>query len=222
MAKGLNASVHMPRIGTGQAGGSWPVVEEIISETLTKVGIKVLVYDLPQGREKAKAQPDLAFTTWGGGMPKLIVLISGSVSAGKTTLSEGLRRQYAATTVKTKEVLKDLAVKKLKRELPSERKALQQFGEQVDVETSGEWVLNALKKHITDARVGQEDVVVVDAVRILPQIKAIRRSYQFAVKHIHLEASPPALAKRTTLAAMPAWKSSRSIQMWRRTPQNPV
>ncbi len=129
-------------------------------------------------------------------MAKLIVLISGNVSAGKTTLSDGLRRQHNATVVKTKEVLKDLAVKKLKRDLPSERRALQEFGEQLDNETNGEWVLNALTKHITDAKVGQEDVVVVDAVRILPQVKAIRRAYQFAVKHVHLEAPPAALAKR--------------------------
>ncbi len=62
MAKEQNASVHMPRIGTGLAGGSWPVVEEIISETLTKMGINVMVYDLTQGRERPKAQADLAFT----------------------------------------------------------------------------------------------------------------------------------------------------------------
>jgi O-acetyl-ADP-ribose deacetylase (regulator of RNase III) len=61
LAKGLNATVHMPRIGTGQAGGSWPVVEEIVSETLTRVGIEVLVYDFPQGRERSKPQADLAF-----------------------------------------------------------------------------------------------------------------------------------------------------------------
>jgi adenylosuccinate synthase len=129
-------------------------------------------------------------------MPKLIVLLSGSVSAGKSTLSDGLRRQYSATTVKTKQVLKDLFLKRLKREIPSERTALQDFGTELDRETKGDWVLNALKKHMADAKVGQEDVVVVDAVRILPQIKLIRQSYQFAVKHIHLEASPAALAKR--------------------------
>src|SRR5882724_3185675 len=129
-------------------------------------------------------------------MPKLIVLLSGNVSAGKTTLSDGLRRQYNSTIVKTKDVLKDLALKKLRRELPSERKALQEFGADQDNETHGEWVLSALKKHITDAKVGQEDVVVVDAVRILPQIKAIRKGYQFAVKHVHLEAPPAALTHR--------------------------
>src|SRR5437667_6029585 len=129
-------------------------------------------------------------------MPKLIVLISGNVSVGKTTLSDNLRMHYGATRVKTKEVLRDLALRKFKKELPSERKTLQQFGTQLDVDTGGEWVLNALKKHIIEAKVGEEGLVVVDAVRILEQIKAIRKSYAFAVKHIHLEASPAALTKR--------------------------
>lgn len=62
MAKRLGASVHMPRIGTGQAGGAWVVVEEIIRETLTKVGVNVLVYDLPQGKQRPKPQPELEFT----------------------------------------------------------------------------------------------------------------------------------------------------------------
>jgi len=42
-----NASVHMPRIGSGQAGGSWEIISEIIDNTLCKKGIKVTVYDLP-------------------------------------------------------------------------------------------------------------------------------------------------------------------------------
>lgn len=63
LAHKLSASIHMPRIGTGQAGGSWAVVEELIKETLTQAGLRVIVYDLPQGREKPKAQTDLAFGT---------------------------------------------------------------------------------------------------------------------------------------------------------------
>jgi O-acetyl-ADP-ribose deacetylase (regulator of RNase III) len=62
VAKERNASVHMPRIGTGLAGGSWPVIEEIVSEILIRAGIKVCVYDLPQGKEATKPQKDLAFT----------------------------------------------------------------------------------------------------------------------------------------------------------------
>jgi hypothetical protein len=40
-------TVHMPRIGSGQAGGRWPVVEELIRDTFARVKRSVTVYDLP-------------------------------------------------------------------------------------------------------------------------------------------------------------------------------
>ena len=46
-AKQNKASVHMPRIGSGLAGGSWEVIEEIIKDVLVDEGIEVTVYDLP-------------------------------------------------------------------------------------------------------------------------------------------------------------------------------
>lgn len=42
----LEASVHMPRIGCGLAGGRWEKIEPIISDELTSHGIEVTVYDL--------------------------------------------------------------------------------------------------------------------------------------------------------------------------------
>ncbi len=44
-AKKENASVHMPRIGCGLAGGRWEEIEPIIIETLVGQGIDVCVYD---------------------------------------------------------------------------------------------------------------------------------------------------------------------------------
>ena len=41
------ASVHMPRIGTGNAGGNWRLIGEMIDETLVRNGVRVVVYDLP-------------------------------------------------------------------------------------------------------------------------------------------------------------------------------
>ena len=41
-----NASVHMPRIGAGLAGGKWDVIESIINRTLTLRDVDVTVYDL--------------------------------------------------------------------------------------------------------------------------------------------------------------------------------
>ncbi len=63
LATKRSASVHMPRIGTGLAGGAWPVVEEIVGDTLLQSGISVTVYDVPHGKERSKAQGDLVFAT---------------------------------------------------------------------------------------------------------------------------------------------------------------
>ncbi|MGW0222516.1 macro domain-containing protein [Streptomyces tendae] len=41
----LEASVHMPRIGCGLAGGKWSRVEPLISDRLARRGVPVTVYD---------------------------------------------------------------------------------------------------------------------------------------------------------------------------------
>jgi Zn-dependent peptidase ImmA (M78 family)/O-acetyl-ADP-ribose deacetylase (regulator of RNase III) len=57
-AHDFSATVHMPRIGTGYAGGNWNVISELIEETLISQGIEVTVYDLP-GRESPKIRRSL-------------------------------------------------------------------------------------------------------------------------------------------------------------------
>jgi O-acetyl-ADP-ribose deacetylase (regulator of RNase III) len=59
-AMAQKASVHMPRIGCGQAGGSWWVISELLEDTLLKKGIEVTVYDLPKAGPK-KMTPQLSF-----------------------------------------------------------------------------------------------------------------------------------------------------------------
>ena len=41
----MGASVHMPRIGCGLAGGKWNKIEPLIYNTLIQKGIDVYVYD---------------------------------------------------------------------------------------------------------------------------------------------------------------------------------
>lgn len=41
----MNASIHMPRIGCGLAGGKWEEIELIIEKTLLKNNVEVYVYD---------------------------------------------------------------------------------------------------------------------------------------------------------------------------------
>jgi O-acetyl-ADP-ribose deacetylase (regulator of RNase III) len=44
-AQELGASVHMPRIGCGLAGGKWELIEPIIQRTLCDRDVAVTVYD---------------------------------------------------------------------------------------------------------------------------------------------------------------------------------
>jgi O-acetyl-ADP-ribose deacetylase (regulator of RNase III) len=46
-ALAVGASVHMPRIGTGLAGGDWSQIEPLIQEQLCDRGVEVTVYDYP-------------------------------------------------------------------------------------------------------------------------------------------------------------------------------
>lgn len=41
----LGASVHMPRIGCGLAGGKWEMIEPLILSNITQQGVSVYVYD---------------------------------------------------------------------------------------------------------------------------------------------------------------------------------
>lgn len=74
MAKKFEASVHMPRIRCGLAGGEWSKIEPIILETLCKEKIQVAVHDLgstglaPDDRRRRK-KPD-AFDLVAAGMAR--------------------------------------------------------------------------------------------------------------------------------------------------------
>lgn len=41
----LGASLHMPRIGCGLAGGEWSVIEKLLSEHCVRAGLSITVYD---------------------------------------------------------------------------------------------------------------------------------------------------------------------------------
>jgi Zn-dependent peptidase ImmA (M78 family)/O-acetyl-ADP-ribose deacetylase (regulator of RNase III) len=57
------ATVHMPLIGTGEAGGDWAVIEELITENLVKRGVDVTVYKLPKSSSAASLQHTLPATS---------------------------------------------------------------------------------------------------------------------------------------------------------------
>lgn len=150
-------------------------------------------------------------------MPFRIVLLSGSVASGKTTLWQLLIKTFPNEHIhvlKTKDVIRDLASRKLRRELPSERRALQEFGDQLDRDTNGNWVRDALVTLVnTHLGIEPSPIFIVDAVRIERQIKAIREAYGYSVNHIHLKAPKSELAARyrTRSSDMQELKSFKDV-----------
>src|SRR5256712_3771082 len=59
-ALGKAATVHMPRIGTGHAGGQWNIVRELIDEALVRRGISITVYELPESERPREVQEVLS------------------------------------------------------------------------------------------------------------------------------------------------------------------
>lgn len=139
-----------------------------------------------------------------------VVVISGQVGAGKSTLARGLAARYGTQLVSTKELLQLTAERKGK-ELPAERGALQAYGTKLDKETGGAWVAEAVSARISGADitghesaeqspVGDSDeptgLWVVDAVRIQEQIDELRKALGIDIVHVHLHSSTEVLAAR--------------------------
>ena len=69
-----------------------------------------------------------------------IILLSGPVSSGKSTLAKGLASRYSMAICKTV----DLLHSRVATNQISNRKVLQAEGEALDRRTGGKWILDAL------------------------------------------------------------------------------
>lgn len=55
------ATLHMPKIGTGQAGGRWEIIRELLLEAVCAHDVRGFVYSPPGQRPKEQAQQELPF-----------------------------------------------------------------------------------------------------------------------------------------------------------------
>jgi adenylosuccinate synthase len=124
-------------------------------------------------------------------MAQRIVLLSGPIGVGKSTLTDSLEKTYQARIIKTRELL-DLEAR-FRFQSVKTREEYQKLGETLDRETGGLWVSNALKELLEREKA---DLVIVDSVRIQKQVDAIREVHGFAVFHLHLTAFENDLRKR--------------------------
>lgn len=119
-----------------------------------------------------------------------IILLSGPISSGKSTLAKGLAERYCMSVFKTSEILK----RKVRKDLAQDRKVLQAEGERFDRKTRGRWVLEELREWSN--QLNQSSDVIIDSVRIAEQIQAIREAYGPRVIHVHLTAPLDELEQR--------------------------
>jgi len=145
---------------------------------------------LPEGAPDARGR----FASAGAesrSMPRLAIVVSGPVGAGKTELATRLADAFGAHLVRTRRVLED---EYHVHERAPNRGRLQALGDQLDRETGGRWVAEAVLAHTKFFR--PNGVVIVDAVRQQSQISELQELVTPRVLHIHVTASEKVLIDR--------------------------
>lgn len=121
--------------------------------------------------------------------PVTVVVISGPIASGKTTLANDLHRLLKAEIISTSGLMRAMMGR------GSDRGDLQRLG-LTSTFQDGDWLVAALTRLVrADA---EKHVVVIDAVRNLTQVSAVSRSVRGwgQVLHVQLTGRPSQLAAR--------------------------
>jgi len=143
------------------------------------------------GSKRSNPQRQVSYASLGD---LRVVALSGPVGAGKSTLANHIASAFGGTLIRTQDLMLEAAERAGTR-LRHERRALQQYGEQLDRESDQQWVAEGVGRRMseTDTR---PSLLVVDAVRTVRQVDALRNLYPGAVRHIHVHAPLPVLDLR--------------------------
>jgi len=119
----------------------------------------------------------------------IVLLLSGKICSGKTTLAAGLKAKYGDRL----EILKSSQLIAAEAELKNPtRSELQNAGNGLD-KGNPEWVCDALKKLVSPQ---PDKIFLVDAIRKKKQLASIKSVQDWDVWSVYLDASPATLEVR--------------------------
>jgi adenylosuccinate synthase len=113
-----------------------------------------------------------------------IVLLSGAVAVGKTTLRQELLSSHGFDYVRSSGYLMQLAKE---RGMAASRTALQDLGDELDMATDYRWVVDDVARPAIAVSPHQQ-LWLVDAVRKERQVSHFRDAFAGRVLHVHLHA----------------------------------
>lgn len=117
-----------------------------------------------------------------------VIVLSGPIGVGKSSFANALAERFGAIKVGTRDYI-------LQRTgCDNERRALQDAGDDLDRETDGAWVADAVQAAANTA--GADALLLLDSARIEPQVRALRARFPGLVFHIHLHAGISQLEQR--------------------------
>lgn len=140
-------------------------------------------------------------------MVSQLILLSGPIAAGKSTLAESLAESFNVQRYKTHELIQR------RRGTSLDRAALQRAGNALDKQTRGKWIAEDLTAVLTQLSQGSR--ALVDSVRIKSQVEELRRAFGPVVIHVHLTAPEAELARRyrtrrSTMRELKSYREARS------------
>lgn len=114
-----------------------------------------------------------------------LFVLSGPIGSGKTRYAEALAA-YGVHSVSTRLYIRE------RKGCGGGRSELQAAGAELDEETGGLWVVDAVVR----ADTAGAELLLLDSARIAPQVEGLRERFPERVIHVHLEASPEVLEER--------------------------
>jgi adenylosuccinate synthase len=118
---------------------------------------------------------------------KPVFLVSGPIAVGKSVFTAELVHRFGARRVSTRALL-------IRASGSEDRETLIKLGDQLDIETSGKWVLEQFLAETGGAP--EENIWLVDAVRTLDQVAHFREKFGKRIVHVHLTAPIGVLRER--------------------------